>query len=379
MWFFAFELLEIPVTWAKVRGGTEVNWIGYYLNIHTFHKGINSSKRAWIVEWINKKLELGGVVGRELKSVLGRLSFVAGALRHVRPFLAPLFSWSAAMAPGTFSKFPDAVVILLEFVREEVQRMPMRRVEPLEVSPIDVFRVDAKAAGEEIVIGGWETGESPDQKKARWFSFHLTRKTAPWAYLRGDPFRNIATLELIGVLVAVMVLAPGSSWARGGACVTMTALTDNLANTHVLRRYGSSKYPLSIVAMELAVQLDQVGVDLQLQWVPRAQNQPADDLTNERFVDFDESNRIVVDFETLPFMVMDRLLEKAGELDCGAQVVQDIEGSQARADEGGCCGVLVSRTRRGSCGGRILGEDCGRSESPKMLNKFPTVDMFKRS
>ena len=126
MWFFVFELLEVPVTWPKVRGGTEVNWIGYCLNIHTFHKGINASKREWIVQWITKKLELGGMVGRELKSVLGRLSFVAGALRHVRPFLAPLFSWSSSMAPGTFSRFPDAVVILLEFVREEVQRSPMR-------------------------------------------------------------------------------------------------------------------------------------------------------------------------------------------------------------------------------------------------------------
>ena len=155
MWFFAFELLEIPVTWSKVRGGTEVNWIGYCLNIHRFQKGINQSKRAWIADWIAKKLEAGGVVGRELKSVLGRLSFVAGALRHVRPFLAPLFSWSASMAPGTFSKFPDAVVILLEFVKEEVQRRPMRPVEPLEKSPVDVFRVDAKAAGEEIAIGGW--------------------------------------------------------------------------------------------------------------------------------------------------------------------------------------------------------------------------------
>ena len=208
MWFFAFELLEIPVTWAKVRGGTEVNWIGYCLNIHSYQKGINLSKRRWIVEWIDKRLELGGVVGRELKSVLGRLSFVAGALRHVRPFLAPLFSWASSLAPGTFSKFPDAVVILLEFVKEEVQRNPMRPAEPLEVDPVDIFRVDAKAAGEEIVIGGWETGVAPDQKKARWFSFHLSRRTAPWAYLRGDPFRNIATLELIGVLVAVMVLAP---------------------------------------------------------------------------------------------------------------------------------------------------------------------------
>ena len=39
MWFFTFELLEIPVTWSKVRGGTEVNWIGYCLNVHTFQKG----------------------------------------------------------------------------------------------------------------------------------------------------------------------------------------------------------------------------------------------------------------------------------------------------------------------------------------------------
>ena len=56
--------------------GPRVNWIGYCLNIHTFHKGINASKREWIVQWITKKLELGGVVA-ELKSVLGRLSEVA--------------------------------------------------------------------------------------------------------------------------------------------------------------------------------------------------------------------------------------------------------------------------------------------------------------
>ena len=315
MWFFAFELMEIPVTWAKVRGGTQVDWIGYCLNVYDYQKGINQSKRDWIVAWINAKMVQGGVVGRELKSVLGRLSFVAGALRHVRPFLAPLFSCSSAMAPGTFAKFPDAVVILLEFIKEEVSRRPMGPAEPLEKDPVDIFRVAAKAAGEEIVIGGWETGVEPDQNKARWFSFGLNRRNAPWAYLKGDPFRNIASLELIGVLVAVMVFAPGASWTKGGAAVTLSAYTDNLANTHVLKKFGSSRYPLSIVAMELAVQLDIAGVDLQLQWVPRAQNQPADDLTNQMFDDFDMTNRLEVIFEELQFKVMNKLLDKAGQLD----------------------------------------------------------------
>lgn len=196
------------------------------------------------------------MVGRELKSVLGRLSFLAGALRHVRPFLAPLFSWSATLAGGTYAKFPDAVVILLEYVREEVARRPTRALEPLRAAPADIFRVDAKAAGEEIVIGGWESWRTERPSEARWFSFRLNRRNAAWAYLKGDPFRSIATLELIGVLAAVMVFAPGAEWAEGEAKITLTALTDNLGNTHVLKRFGSSKFPLSIVAMELATQLD---------------------------------------------------------------------------------------------------------------------------
>ena len=315
MWLFLYELLEIPITWAKVRGGAEVNWIGYYLNVSTFERGINNSKREWIQRWIEDKLAKGGVVGRELKSVLGRLSFVAGALRHVRPFLAPLFSWSSTLAGGTFASFPDAVIILLEFVKEEVSRKPSRGLEPLSTSPTDIFRVDAKAAGEEIVIGGWETWRRADPAVARWFSFRLNRKNAAWAYLKGDPFRSIATLELIGVLAAVMVLSPGAEWAAGDATVTLSALTDNLGNTHVLRKFGSSKYPLSIVAMELATQLDRRGIELDLQWVPRWQNQEADDLTNERFDDFSASNRVEVQFESLEFLVMGRLLEKAGKLD----------------------------------------------------------------
>ena len=315
LWLFPFELLEIPVTWKKVRGGAEVDWIGYHLNVSTFERGINESKRRWIQGWIDTKLEQGGVLGRELKSVLGRLSFVAGALRHVRPFLAPLFSWSATLAGGTFAKFPDAVIILLEYVKGEVSRKPTRPLEPLMTAPIDIFRVDAKAAGEEIVIGGWETWKRVEQKHARWFSFRLNRRSAAWAYLKGDPFRSIATLELIGVLAAVMVLAPDAEWSKGDSLVTLTALTDNLGNAHVLKKFGSSKFPLSIVAMELASQLDRCGIDLDLQWVPRWQNQEADDLTNERFDDFDEANRIDVRFESLEFLVMSRLLDKAAELD----------------------------------------------------------------
>ena len=34
MWLFIYELLEIPITWTKVRGGTQLNWIGYYTSTY---------------------------------------------------------------------------------------------------------------------------------------------------------------------------------------------------------------------------------------------------------------------------------------------------------------------------------------------------------
>ena len=96
--------------------------------------------------------------------------------------------------------------------------------------------------------------------------------------------------------------------------------------------------------MELSAQLDLRGIELDLQWVPRWQNQEADDLTNERFDDFDERRRINVQFEQLEFMVMGKLLEKAGELDSelrlhktskeAKQAMESASGEKVRSKKG---------------------------------------------
>ena len=70
----------------------------------------------------------------------------------------------------------------------------------------EVFRFDAKAEGEKIVIGGWKVVDGGDTSRAAWFALTLTRSTAPWAYSRGEPFRTIAALGLLGPLVSLVVL-----------------------------------------------------------------------------------------------------------------------------------------------------------------------------
>ena len=84
-----------------MNGSTKVQWIGYDLNVDRFEKGISPRKVKWVADWITTHLESGGVLGRNLRSALGRLVFVAGALHHVRPFLGPIFAWSAVLKGGS--------------------------------------------------------------------------------------------------------------------------------------------------------------------------------------------------------------------------------------------------------------------------------------
>ena len=335
-WVFLLDLLEIPLSWKKVRGGLKLQWIGYQLDLDAFEKGISERKVQWVIDWITKHRASSGVTGRELKSALGRFCFVAGALHHVRPFLGPLFAWSSVLAMGTFARFPDAVSVLLDFVEEEIKKEPMSKPKRLSDEVVEAFRVDAKAEGEKIVIGGWEVNESGLTLDARWFSITLTRKSAPWAYLKGQPFRNIASLELTAVLTAVMLFGESMKEKASRRRLTLTAATDNLGNTYVLNHFMSCKYPLSIVVMELSVQLRKYDLDLDLGWVPRAQNTEADALTNEEFSGFDPGKRIEVNFEELKFLIMDKMMGRAAELDSDIRLAKSSKEAKGDRPEESC-------------------------------------------
>ena len=314
-WLFILEMLEMPLSWSKVNGGTKVQWIGYDLDVDRFEKGISSRKVKWVADWITTHLVSGGVMGRNLRSALGRLVFVAGALHHVRPFLGPIFAWSAVLRGGVYAKMPDAVSLLLTYIKKQIEGDPMVQVRAVGKQALEAFRIDAKAEGEKVVIGGWESLGSSDTSKARWFSMELDRRSAPWAFAKGEPFRTIAALELTAVLVAVKLFCVDEYWKGKRAVLKLTAFTDNVSNTYVLKKFLSSKFPLSIILLELATQLKVAGLEMDLGWVPRDQNIPADSLTNGIFDGFTESKRIKVDFKDLKWLVLDELMAKAGELD----------------------------------------------------------------
>ena len=76
---------------------------------------------------------------------------------------------------------------------------------------------------------------------------------------------------------------------------------------------ASTKFPLCLIAMELAAQLDLRGAQLEASWVPRELNQEADDLTNELFEAFDQRLRIEVDLSRLDFKVLTKFESAAAD------------------------------------------------------------------
>ena len=125
----------------------------------------------------------------------------------------------------------------------------------------------------------------------------------------------IAALELYGILLGIMTLLTddvlGTKGARFGS-VRIGAYTDNESNQFLLQKYITTKFPLCCVLMEIAAQCELRSLDPNASWIPRDQNQPADDLTNEVYNKFDPARRIVVKIEELPFLVLPGLLA-AGE------------------------------------------------------------------
>ena len=167
--------------------------------------------------------------------------------------------------------------------------------------------MDAKAEGDDV-SSGWETSETLDPKKARWFAITLTRKNAAWAFARGEPFRAIASLEMMAVLVSIIVFAPGSQWATSNASVSITAHTDNQGNSFVLDSLMTTKHPLGSFLLEIAEQLEKFNCYLDLSWTPRLQNEEADSLTNGDFHMFSMEHRSEVDLATLPFIRLPMML-----------------------------------------------------------------------
>jgi len=160
--------------------------------------GLSPSRAAWMEQWTRKLSVSGKVTAKEMEQGLGRLGFAANALTWERPFLGPLYSWTAAVrTKKCIFRIPAMLRTVLWFLAERTREGgSLQEPTPLRAGAEDddVFFTDAKATEDETWIGGFlqsNTGEI-----LAWFSEEVRESWAPWLFVRKDPKRVIAALEL---------------------------------------------------------------------------------------------------------------------------------------------------------------------------------------
>ena len=167
----------------------------------------------------------------------------------------------------------------------------------------------------------------------------------------------------MAVLYGVAPVPPGD-YKDGLARVPFSAGTDNQGNEHLVKKMMTTKFPLCLVAMELASQLSSRHLDLNLAWRRRDTNAEADALTDEEFGAFDPAMRLDAARVSQQFMVMNELEPATREWRRQRQTKEALEVTRPRSGE-----PLVSPR------GRARGKDPGR----RVEGVAPTGDPASRT
>ena len=251
----------------------------------------------------------------EFRLVLGRLTFVASVLEYEKPFLSLMFSWVSAVQDKARARLPWAILFVMRWLAKRLQeggRLVVVAALPYGLG--ETFRADAKAEDGRAWIGGWESWGGRGPASSRWFSLEILETDFPWAFTKAkDPQRFIAALELLGSLLCIGLFS--KAWPVGNrGCGCFTGISDNQGNTFLTSKMMSGKFPMPILLTEVSEQMRMKNLVMDLQWVSRDDNVPADELSNSDFHQFDMSMRMPVVPKDIQWLVLPKLMAAGTEL-----------------------------------------------------------------
>ena len=119
---FVLDCLGVPISYKKVKGGFQMEWVGYAMDYGTFSAGISEARATWLVTWLEAVIQAKAVVVSDFESVLGRLGFAAGALERTRPFLSFGYAWVHSVPRHAKMTLPMVLLLTLQWIMRRLQR-----------------------------------------------------------------------------------------------------------------------------------------------------------------------------------------------------------------------------------------------------------------
>ena len=217
LFFVLCAIVGVPLSWHKTcveegerREGDTLVWVGFEILLRSHSVGISSRRAEWFVRWAEKVASSTTIHMASFEEGLGRIMFVAGALEHERPFLAPLYKLLTMHPRNTVRRVPPYVSFILRYLAGEISKKRHyvcgTRITPPDCSP----RVDAQGSEERTGVGGWFPTRDDEGRLnpwlSYWFSLEITREDFPWVFEKGNCLSLvISTLEALAILIALKI------------------------------------------------------------------------------------------------------------------------------------------------------------------------------
>ena len=290
--FLWTEVLGYPLKLSKAHAGDSIDWIGARINLdnvnHEVTVTIPSEKISSLVESVEEFLGSPVIGTRKLRSFAGSLSFVAGLVPMLRPFLAPLWAvlssettddGSSELLPRkrgrttgklVHTKRIDSSLRWIMALLKGEENYNLRRTF-LAFPPQEAFELvtDASPWG----LGGVLL---QDGIPVRWYASKLQPKLLnKFKAATGDPAFN-TLWEALALLVACRIWLPKCKVQRLGVRVK----SDNVGALRMLLNLSSKAANINVVARELALDLARGNYSLgELEHIPGVTNVMPDALS----------------------------------------------------------------------------------------------------
>eukprot|EP00971_Amphidinium_carterae_P096628 1912502-Amphidinium_carterae.1 len=90
-------VLNVPISWRKMQLGKELQWIGVHFDFHHWTMAPQADKIPQLITFLTL-VEQGKTIHlRNLRHIMGVLSWYTGVVPHLKAFLSPFFAWVSAM------------------------------------------------------------------------------------------------------------------------------------------------------------------------------------------------------------------------------------------------------------------------------------------
>ena len=285
-----WKMIGSPFKHSKLQFGTEMEWIGFWIDMTNFQLGMSVKHVEWLAKVLKDLVDGKPCLIRDLLQFIGRLGFSTGALEFGKPFMGPLYTWASAVPSGTYMSVPAAIRVLMHWFLARLQSGGAVTSTRRTKGSMLLFKADAKGARGYCVLGGYMVSDDGGSR-GPWFSLKVLECEAPWLFKEGEGSRRIATTEMLSSLLCLWLftseVVAGSSGGIG-----LTGLTDNAGNAFILSKMCTTKLPVAPVLLEMAKLMFDHRLNFTLSWVRRDDNTQADALTNEDFSGVDLSKRI---------------------------------------------------------------------------------------